>query len=366
MTTIDRSEHERRLAAVRAALDERGLDALLAYGPPEQPGPVTYLTGWTPVLVPVFCVVTAERCLLIASDIEWGETKGPARAELVEIAFPRDQVAAIAAALRDAGRVGIAGWNMLPAPVAFALGAAPDGRLAPTDALDAVRLVKSPVELELMRAAARVADAGADAFAAAVAGGAATDVEVGKAVEGAMRDAGLLAIMGPTVVGVGANGADVTMTPVGAPIREGELVLLDNACWHGGYCADLARATLRGEPSPELRRMLETTLLMYEEGRALLQPGGLAEAVHDRCREIAEEAGYEYPYGTGHSIGTDFHEWPEIGTGTADVVLAADMVVCIEPGLYVPGVGGLRFENTIHVTADGPVDLTRSPLVLWE
>lgn len=365
--TVDHAEHERRLTAVRAALEARGLDALLAWGPPEQPGAVTYLTGYEPVFVPAWCVVTADACLLLASSLEWAASNGGAREEWVEVRRPHDPFAAIREAIAGASRVGLANWEYLPAPYAVALDVAPEGgRIAPTDALDEVRLIKSPIEIAAMREAARVADAGVAAFAAAVAAGGLTEVEVAKAVEGAMRDAGLEHFANSTVLAAGKHGADVTMAPRNTPIAPGDLVMIDNSCRLHGYCADMARAAVKEEPSPELARMLETAVRMYEEGRALLRPGADGNDAHRRAQEIAEEAGYEYPYGTGHSLGCDFHEGELlIGVGDGPVPLAEDMVVCIEPGLYVPGLGGLRLENVIHITAEGPVELTRSPLQLW-
>lgn len=367
MATIERAEHDRRLAAVRAAMDERGFDALLVYGQAEAPGAAGYLTGYEAVFVPAWCVVDADRCVLFANGIEWGETWGTARTELVELRRCGDALAAALEQLGDAARVGLAGGDHDPLGLARALGLLRDGgRFARTDLLDVVRRVKSPVELELMRAAARVADVGVETFFAGVAAGGLTEVELAKAVEGAMRDAGLERL-GETVIGSGTNGADVTMRPRNRRIGADDLVMIDNSCRVAGYCADMARAAVKDEPTPEQLRMLETTLLMYEEGRALLRPGTLPQTVHARCAEIAQEAGYEYPFGTGHSIGCDMHETPYMWAASSpdEAPLQADMVVCIEPGLYVPGVGGLRFENTIHITADGPVELTRSPLRSW-
>lgn len=353
-------ERARRVAGVRAGLDAHRIDALLAVGTFEAPGAVSWLTGYSPVFTPAWCVVTAEVCALVTVSYEGAHTHGDAWLEPDAIHHVPDPLATVRALLRGADRrVGVAGWEALSAPLARELGDA----FGPTALLGELRARKSEEELAVMREAARITDVGSDAFVRAAQPGR-SEVDVAAAIEAAMRAEGLERPQ-PLVLGSGPRSLDITPQPVDAPIAEGAMVLLDHGARAGGYCADVARALVAGEPSAAQRRLLETVHEMYAQARDALRDGADARAPHRAARAVAREAGYDAgqdPF-TGHAIGADYHEPPTIGEDPG--TLHAGMVVCVEPGLYVEGVGGARLENTILIGPDGPEDLTRSPLRLW-
>jgi Xaa-Pro aminopeptidase len=355
-------ERARRLDAVRTALDVHRLDALLAVGTLELPGAVSWLTGYSTIFSPAWCVVTPERCALVAVDYEYVHTHGETWLDAADVHHVADPVATIRRLLGDAAaRVGVAGWETLSAPLAHALGDA----FAPTPLLEQLRVRKSGEEVAALREAARLTDVGTNACVAAARAGGCTEVEAAAALEAAMRAAGLERPQ-PLVLGSGPRSLDVTPQPRAVPIEPGAMVLLDHGARTGGYCADVARAFVAGDPSPAQRRLLDTVHEMYVQAHALLRPGVDGREVHRAAERVAADGGYAYdgqPF-TGHSIGADYHEAPLIAADVSFELLPG-MVFAVEPGLYVEGVGGARIENTILVTDAQPDDLTLAPIRLW-
>ena len=132
----------------------------------------------------------------------------------------------------------------------------------------------------------------------------------------------------------------------------------------GGYCGDMARTAVIGEPTPEQRRQLDCVVEMFEASRALLRPGTGFGEIHDAAVRAAETRGFRHELGSGHSIGVQNHEVPDIAAG-ATAVLEPNMVVALEPLLIVPGVGGVRLEDTFLITEDGAEPLMAEPLRQW-
>ena len=114
-----------------------------------------------------------------------------------------------------------------------------------------------------------------------------------------------------------------------------------------------------GPPQGELARIFEVVLASQAEGVAAVMPGVAAKDVDDVCRKVISDAGWadRFEHGTGHGVGLDIHEAPTVSAlGTA--ILAPGVVVTVEPGVYIPGIGGVRIEDTLVVTEDGSRALT--------
>jgi Xaa-Pro aminopeptidase len=113
---------------------------------------------------------------------------------------------------------------------------------------------------------------------------------------------------------------------------------------------------------PEQRRLLDVVRAAQAAGVAAVAPDVPTRAVDEACREVIGAAGWgdAFVHGTGHGVGLDIHEAPAV-SGSADATLAPGHVVTVEPGVYLPGHGGVRIEDTVVVTADGHHALTRAP-----
>ncbi|MCQ1534721.1 aminopeptidase P family protein [Methanosarcina sp. KYL-1] len=169
-----------------------------------------------------------------------------------------------------------------------------------------------------------------------------------------------------TIVSCGEDTANPHGTTSG-PLRAGAPIILDifPRSKKKRYFADMTRTVLRGEASEELKAMYEAVLAAQEKGLELVKAGVLASDVHNAVCDVLEAKGYDtyrsgakagFIHSTGHGVGLDIHELP--GVGENGTVLEAGNVITIEPGLYYPGIGGIRLEDMVLVTENGCENLT--------
>ena len=157
-----------------------------------------------------------------------------------------------------------------------------------------------------------------------------------------------------TIVGTGPRSAMPHGRPTDRAIRPHDPVLIDFGIQYGNYQSDMTRVAFMGEPAPEMRRIYDVVLEAHLAGIAAMRAGAVAGDVDRAARDVIERAGYgdEFSHGLGHGIGIgDGNEWPLLRPGSATVLTDGMMMSC-EPGVYVPGVGGVRIEDDV-VIEDG-------------
>lgn len=223
-----------------------------------------------------------------------------------------------------------------------------------------MRAVKGRDELAALQRAAQIVDIGIEAAAATIAPGA-TEREVATAVERAMLKAGADSIPFNAVL-TGTNSALPHGQTGDAVMREGDMVICDIGATYRGYNGDITRTFSVGKPTPQ---MAEVYGVVYEANRAACRaarPGVTGEQLDSIARNVIARAGFgEYfIHRTGHGLGLEIHEEPYIVQG-ATAPLKAGMVFTIEPGIYIPGVGGVRIEDDLALTDDGCQVLTSFP-----
>ena len=232
--------------------------------------------------------------------------------------------------------------------------------------LDAIKLVKSEAEIALLRQAARISDDGVRAGMSQVAEGV-MEVEVAAAAEYAIRRAGA-ELSFATVMGAGRRTADATFFPRRRPMLAGEYVVLDCGARVEGYHGDMCRTVVVGPPSAEQRRVLEAVEQCVNAAIDAARPGATVRDVHAAARRSVTEAGlgdHWWGYYMPHGAGTGQHELPA-GLDDADLVLVPGMVMCIEPGVALPGVGGVILEQMVAIGETGAETLNALPLDLWD
>ena len=178
-----------------------------------------------------------------------------------------------------------------------------------------------------------------------------------------------------TITAGGAQAADPHERGSG-PLKAGETIILDifPRDQKSRYYADMTRTFVKGEPDDELQNMYDAVLEAQETALSMIRAGVNGRDVHDKVSEILHEKGYKtakhdqkpgepltegFFHGTGHGVGLEIHEAPRLST--VDEELKAGDVVTVEPGLYEPGLGGVRIEDLVVVTEDGCRNLTRFP-----
>lgn len=167
----------------------------------------------------------------------------------------------------------------------------------------------------------------------------------------------------PTIVASGPHAASPHAIPTERKLEQGEPITIDMGTRYRGYCSDMTRTICLGEPDAKLREVYEVVLraqVACEEG---LHAGIAGHAADALARATIEQAGYGeyYVHGTGHGVGLEIHENPRLSRFNSDAPLVAGAVVTIEPGIYIPGWGGVRIEDMGVITPTGVNILTRSP-----
>jgi len=236
----------------------------------------------------------------------------------------------------------------------------PFATLVPTEGLvEGLRETKDQGELDRIAMAARIAD---DALAEVLAmlGEGRSEREVALALDSAMRRLGAEDKAFDTIVGSGPNSAKPHARPTDRPISAGDYVVVDFGATYEGYRSDMTRTFCVGADSEgELERVFEVVKEAQAAGVRAVKAHVRAADVDKASRDVVSDAGWAsaFEHGTGHGVGLDIHEAPSVAEGSTSV-LEAGFVVTVEPGIYLPGVGGVRIEDTVVVTAEGCRPLT--------
>jgi Xaa-Pro aminopeptidase len=367
---ITREELAQRVARVRERMGDAGLDALVCYGTHVDyaPGDLRYLADW-------FCieeeqavlVVPAGGAVTLLTDSPADLDRAREQAVCDEVELAADLGRAAAAHLRGCSRAGVTGLRVLPAAAMDTLRAdAPDVRLEDASPLTAgLRMVKSAAEVALLAEAARISDLGMAAGLEAVRDGA-RDVEMAAAAEHAIRAAGA-ELSFTTVAGTGPRTALGTFLPGERAMRAGEAVVLDCGARVNGYHGDMCRTVAVGEPPPELERALDAVAAAVDAAIGAARPGVTVGELREAARGAVVAAGLgEAWWGEfmPHGAGTGQHE-PPYGDRDTTCPLAEGMVLCIEPGVLIPGVAGVVHEQMVAITERGAEVLNRLPLRMW-
>jgi Xaa-Pro aminopeptidase len=239
----------------------------------------------------------------------------------------------------------------------------PGVELVPTVGLvEGLRRVKDPGELARLGRAAAIADQALASVRGLLASGP-TELEFGLALDTEMRRRGAAGPSFETIVASGPNGAKPHHRPTSRQVVPGEPIVLDFGALFDGYCSDITRTVwLDDLRHADLRRAVQVVTASQAAGVAAVAAGVECLAVDRTCRQVIEAAGWgeRFVHGTGHGVGLDIHEAPSVGTTSTDT-LATGHVVTVEPGVYLPGLGGVRIEDTVVVTETGCTPLTNAP-----
>jgi Xaa-Pro dipeptidase len=220
--------------------------------------------------------------------------------------------------------------------------------------VERLRWAKDPEELELLRSAQEATDgAFEDILEVLVVG--ITERQAAAMLEQAMARHGADALSFASIVAFGEHAAEPHHRPCRRALAEGDVIKMDFGALVDGYHTDMTRTVAFGEPVAELRKVHDVVAAAQQAGIDALRPGVLAADVDRAARRVIEEAGYgaHFTHGLGHGVGLEIHEGPSLRHEGEDVV-PAGAVVTVEPGVYLPGLGGVRIEDAVAVSEDGP------------
>jgi Xaa-Pro aminopeptidase len=226
--------------------------------------------------------------------------------------------------------------------------------------IEKLRLIKTDSELKILKVAADIADAAFKHILDFIRPGK-TELEVSNELEFFMRRAGATSSSFDTIVASGHRSALPHGVASDKVIEAGDIVTMDYGCYYNGYVSDITRTVAVGEPDAKLKEIYDIVLEAQLRGMAGIRPGLTGKEADAITRDYITEKGYGEYFGhsTGHGIGLEIHEGPGLSM-KSDVVLEPGMVVTCEPGIYIPGLGGVRIEDDTLITKDHNEALTHS------
>ena len=346
---------EARLTRLRTLLAENIVDAVLI----TKEENVRYFSGFrgdSAVLL-----VTAERLILV-TDRRYTE-QAAAEAPLYEVVEQRDGLYGKAAELAvDAGVVSLAfeGGALVYIKVIWLRERLGEISFDTPLNLDPLRQVKDADEVALIRRACAIADAGFAHIIDYIEPGM-TELEVAAELEHHMRMLGSERPAFPTIIASGIRGSLPHGVASDKVIERGELVTMDFGAVCAGYHSDITRTICVGHTDARQRELYDAVRTAQERALAALCPGVTGIEVDRVARDCLAEQDLDqyFGHGLGHSLGLEIHEEPRLSKAGKEL-LRPNMLITDEPGVYIPGWGGIRIEDTVLITADGAEPLTRA------
>jgi Xaa-Pro aminopeptidase len=234
--------------------------------------------------------------------------------------------------------------------------------LAPTDGMvEALRAIKEPDEIEAIQRAVALGDAAFEHVAARIEPGW-TEKQIAWEIEKYARENGAQGLSFPTIVAAGPWGAMPHAQPRDEIVREGDGIVIDMGVSLDGYMSDLTRTVFVGKPDDEFRKIYDIVLAAQLTAEELVTSGMTGSDAHNIAHKVIEEAGYgdKFGHGLGHGVGLQVHEKPGVGRTSQDV-LEDGMVLTVEPGIYIPGWGGIRIEDMGYLKDGKYTQFTTAP-----
>jgi len=356
-----REELEGRRRRTRQLVEEAGCDAALIFGCDRHGQSFRYLTNFEPVLGDMWLLLgDGERCFL---TFQWQIIEAQGLSGIEEWHGLFDPVPLVAEAVRESGarRLGVVGLSRMPVPAFRALEPLVDEIVDLDPRFALLRRRKSPFEVERLREAGRLTDQMLDA-ARALSRPGASETEITAALAGIPLAAGGDNSFEPTVIG-GVDDPIPIRRSITRALERGDTVMVDVGATLQGYQGDATRTFVLGEPSRDQLSAWDVVRRAYEAALALARPGVPCVELHRAAAAIVQDAGFDVAHRIGHGIGlATSYEWPSLDTEEAP--LEPGMTICLEPGVFAPGVGNMKLEDDLVITADGCELLTHADATL--
>ena len=374
-------EFLRRLKNVRKQMEKRGFDALIIYSCPGslrfgQRGHVVYMSNQEPYYSDTMMVLPQDERSGALLEIEEAEYFDSDCTWVKEIELSANHVDTARKYLRKIGlkkpKIGIVGeYSMSPALYACFQKEEAFSQVEPaSDIIENERIVKSDWELQCIREASRIAKKGIEA-AARFARPGILDLEITAEIERVCRLAGSEFFPHYTIVSSGPDSKYHTWWwKCGQRrLQQGDIFLLDFGTMYAGYCCDISRPFIVGQPSQTQKDVFQVLKQAQEAGRKAAREGALTSDVDKAVRRIYRETWpAEESWGGGHGVGLEVHEWPFISfqkiphdNAYEDTRLRANTVISLEPQIVIPALGKFSVEDEFVVTKTGAERLNDIP-----
>jgi len=358
-----------KIARVAAALKARDLDALVLL-----PGPNLYYTlGVNQMLRkrPLIYVVFADASLAVslpglevpdfltrwpaAEVVSWTDAEGPEAAAVQLGAIIRQRAG-------RPPRVAAECFTLRLYERGLLLGGLPGIEFVRAEEfLDPLRMIKDAEDVEAMREACRIAEEALERVMGRFRIGM-TERQIANELKIEMLRLGTEDLPKEPVISSGPRTAFPHTKTSDRPVGRGEALMIDTGARCRGYCSDITRTFFVGDPPQKYREIYELELTVSRRVLAEIRPGVKLSALDRIAHDVMDDAGYGkyFPHRVGHGLGIEGHEWPSVVTGSS-LVAEPGLTFTVEPGIYIPELGGVRVEENIAVTASGVDVLTAYP-----
>lgn len=346
-----------RAAALRERLGAAGCDGLLVTNPAD----IRYLTGFRGE---DSTLLVSRDSLTVLSDFRFAEELEAVRgvADVHIRSGAMHEAVGVVAKAAGVSTLGVQAEHMtVDARRRLAKAVRPAKLKDTLGLLRSLRMVKDEGEIALIRKAIGVQEESLVALLETIGPGD-TERAIAARLEFEMKSRGAERAAFEPIIAAGANGSLPHYVPAGAKLKSGQTLLIDWGARVDGYVSDMTRTFSFGRWPKEMARVYKVCLEAHEAGIAAVAPGVRTRDVDAAARKVIEAAGYgpRFGHGLGHGIGLDVHESPRVGRESEET-LAPGMVVTIEPGIYLPGIGGVRIEDDVLVTERGGRSLCSLP-----
>ena len=353
-------DHRVRRDALSARLEDLSVDALLI----TRLLHTRYLTGFTGSNGQV--LVRRDGALFL-TDGRYTEQSRREVPDLERVTYLNPLREELAGYLDGVTRLGFEAEEMTVATRdRFADALADVELVATTEVVETLRAVKDDEERDAIRRAQAITDAAFDRILEHFAVGV-SEQQMSRQLEALMMDEGAEGLAFDSIVAFGENAAEPHHEPAHRLLEEGDVIKLDFGARFAGYHADMTRTISFGAPAGEIKKIHGVVRESQQAGIDAVRAGVTGASVDAVSREVIERAGYgdRFVHSLGHGVGLEIHEAPSLGR-KQDEPLPAGAVVTVEPGIYIPGLGGVRIEDMVEVTEDGCVVVGTSARELIE
>ncbi len=345
-----------RHVAVRKAMKELKLDGILLTHPPD----LAYLTNFTG---DDSVGLITEKEFFLATDFRFQE-QAEIEAGWLKVRLRDAKMSDCLAATMAEAKVKRVGFeaNFTTVGQADALATAVKGdkrsagiELVPLDnVMVNLRKVKDDHEIDLVRKSVAIAEEAFDVLRDAIKVGEKESYLAGL-LEFELRSRGASGASFKTIVASGANSSLPHYRPQDVAVQRDQPLLIDWGAVHKGYCSDLTRTLMVGRVSPRIKKVYQVVHQAQLAAIAFLRPGVTSAQADRVARDVIDDAGFgkEFGHGLGHGIGREIHELPSMRKTGGEEELRPGMIVTVEPGIYLPGEGGVRIEDDVLITHSG-------------
>ncbi|MCA1813827.1 MAG: Xaa-Pro peptidase family protein [Halobacteriales archaeon] len=306
-------------------------------------------------------------CTILTNELEEQSARRAKEAEVLVFHNRQERNELLSKAIGGASKVGFNARETVYSNVVGLREALPGAEWVDVgSAVMQARMVKDRIEVARIRKAARIASKVADKIPQMLAEGM-TESQLSAEMNAAMQRGGAAGPSFTTIVAFGENAAEPHYAPQQRKLQKNDYVLCDFGAQFDLYASDITRTYVFGKASAKQREVYDIVRRAQQVGFDLCKAGASCKEVHDKVAEVIDRTKYKgrFIHSTGHSLGLQVHDGGRIAT-TSDQTLEAGMVFTVEPGIYVPGWGGVRIEDDVLITKNGCEQLTTSTRDLLE